>query len=128
MSTPSPAVPPDDATLESHGGWPALLTELVEHRDLTAGQARAAMQTILAGDATAAQLIGFVVALRSKGETPEEVAGLLDAVLAAAEVVPLSEHQLADFEQPFEHFDVPQMPGRIPRNWGENTRVMANAP
>ena len=93
MSTPSPAVPPDDATLESHGGWPALLTELVEHRDLTAGQARAAMQTILAGDATAAQLIGFVVALRSKGETPEEVAGLLDAVLAAAEVVPLTEHQ-----------------------------------
>ena len=30
----------DDATLEDHGGWPALLTELVEHRDLSAAQAR----------------------------------------------------------------------------------------
>ena len=82
-----------DASLETHGGWPALLTELVEHRDLTASQARAAMTTILAGDATPAQLIGFVVALRSKGETPEEVSGLLDAVLGAAEIVPLTEEQ-----------------------------------
>src|SRR3954451_6929926 len=83
----------DDTTLEDHGGWPALLTELVEHRDLTASQARAAMRTILDGNATAAQLIGFVVALRSKGETPEEVAGLLDAVLGAAEIVPLTDEQ-----------------------------------
>lgn len=82
-----------NSSLDDHGGWPALLTELVEHRDLTASQARAAMTTILSGDATAAQLIGFIVALRSKGETPEEVSGLLDAVLEAAEVVPLSEHQ-----------------------------------
>ena len=73
------------------GGWPALLTELVEGRDLPAAHARAAMATILSGDATAAQLIGFVVALRAKGETPEELSGLLDAVLAAASLVPLSE-------------------------------------
>src|SRR3954463_5226341 len=81
--------------LEDHGGWPALLTELVEDPDLAAAPARAAMSTILSGDATPAQLIGFVVALRSKGETPEEVSGLLDAVLGAADVVPLSEHQRA---------------------------------
>src|SRR3954469_11408257 len=93
MSMPLQDVPADDTTLEDHGGWPALLTELVEHRDLTASQARAAMRTILDGNATAAQLIGFVVALRCKGETPEEVAGLLDAVLGAAEIVPLSEEQ-----------------------------------
>jgi anthranilate phosphoribosyltransferase len=37
-----------------------------------------------AGDATPAQLIGFVVALRAKGESAEELSGLLDAVLAAA--------------------------------------------
>ena len=67
--------------LEDLGGWPALLTELVEGRDLPASHARAAMATILSGDATAAQLIGFVVALRAKGETPEELSGLLDAVL-----------------------------------------------
>jgi len=73
------------------GGWPALLTELVEGRDLPATHAREAMGTILAGDATAAQLIGFLVALRAKGETPEELSGLLDAVLAAATLVPLGE-------------------------------------
>ena len=49
------------------------------------------MATILAGRATAAQLIGFVVALRAKGETADELSGLLDAVLAAAELVPLDD-------------------------------------
>lgn len=77
--------------IDEYGGWPALLTELVEKRDLSASQARAAMATILNGDATAAQLIGFVVALRAKGESPEEISGLLDAVLAAATSVPLTD-------------------------------------
>ena len=58
--------------------------ELLERRDLPASSARAAMATILAGDATAAQLIGFVVALRAKGETGAEVAGLVRAMLAHA--------------------------------------------
>ena len=75
--------------LDDLGGWPALLTELLDKHDLPAAHARAAMATILAGEATAAQLIGFVVALRAKGETPEELSGLLDAVLAAATLVPL---------------------------------------
>jgi anthranilate phosphoribosyltransferase len=79
------------SALEELGGWPALLTELVEGRDLPAAHARAAMATILSGDATAAQLIGFVVALRAKGETPEELSGLLDAVLDAASLVPLGD-------------------------------------
>ena len=77
--------------LADHGGWPGLLTELLAGRDLSAEQARAAMATILAGQATAAQLIGFVVALRAKGETADELSGLLDAVLAAAELVPLDD-------------------------------------
>jgi anthranilate phosphoribosyltransferase len=77
--------------LDELGGWPALLTELLERRDLPASHARAAMTTILTGDATPAQLIGFVVALRAKGETPEELSGLLDAVLEAASIVPLSD-------------------------------------
>src|SRR6476469_8666766 len=78
-------------SLDDLGGWPALLIELVEGRDLPAAHARAAMATILSGDATAAQLIAFVVALRAKGESPEELSGLLDAVLAAATLVPLSD-------------------------------------
>jgi anthranilate phosphoribosyltransferase len=77
--------------LDDHGGWPGLLTELLAGRDLTAEQARSAMATILDGHATPAQLIGFVVALRAKGETADELSGLLDAVLAAAELVPLSD-------------------------------------
>ena len=77
--------------LDAHGGWPGLLTALLDRRDLSAAEARAAMATILAGEATPAQLTGFVVALRAKGETPEELSGLLDAVLAAATTVPLGE-------------------------------------
>jgi anthranilate phosphoribosyltransferase len=77
--------------LDEHGGWPALLTALLDRQDLSAAQARAAMATILEGKATPAQLIAFVVALRAKGETPEELSGLLDAVLAAATLVPLSD-------------------------------------
>ena len=76
--------------IDDLGGWPALLTELLERRDLPAAHARAAMATILDGDATPAQLIGFVVALKAKGETPEEISGLLDAVLEAATLVPLT--------------------------------------
>ena len=76
---------------EDIGGWPALLTQLLERRNLVAADAREAMSTILAGEATAAQLIAFVVALRAKGETAEELSGLLDAVLAAATLVPLGD-------------------------------------
>jgi anthranilate phosphoribosyltransferase len=81
------------SSIDEHGGWPGLLTLLLDRHHLTADQARAAMTTILTGEATPAQLIGFVVALRSKGESAEELSGLLDAVLAAAEIVPLTENQ-----------------------------------
>jgi anthranilate phosphoribosyltransferase len=80
-----------ELTLESIGGWSAVIASLLDRIDLPASHARAAMSTILSGDATAAQLIGFVVALRAKGETPEEISGLLDAVLAAATTVPLDD-------------------------------------
>jgi anthranilate phosphoribosyltransferase len=71
------------------GGWPALIGELLDRKHLTSAQARDAMSVILAGDATPAQLIGFVIALRAKGETAEELSGMLDSVLAAATPVPL---------------------------------------
>ncbi len=82
-------------TMDDVGGWPALITTLLERRDLSSVEARTAMSTILSGEATAAQLIGFVVALRAKGETAEELSGLLDAVLAAATRVELPD-QLVD--------------------------------
>ncbi|MGA1754446.1 MAG: anthranilate phosphoribosyltransferase [Ilumatobacteraceae bacterium] len=77
--------------LELIGGWPTLISRLLDREDLPADHARTAMATILAGDATPAQLIGFIIALRAKGETPEEISGLLDAVLSAAEIVPLGD-------------------------------------
>ena len=80
-----------EGNLADIGGWPELLTMLLDGTDLPASHARIAMSTILNGDATPAQLIGFIVALKAKGETPEEISGLLDAVLAAATIVPLDE-------------------------------------
>lgn len=78
-------------TLDDIGGWPTLISLLLDRQDISASFARAAMTNILSGAATPAQLIGFVVALRAKGETPEEISGLLDAVLDAATFVPLDE-------------------------------------
>jgi len=78
-------------TLDDLGGWPALLTQLLDRQDLPADHCRVAMTEILENRATAAQLIGFIVALRAKGETAEELSGLLDAVLSAATLVPLPE-------------------------------------
>jgi anthranilate phosphoribosyltransferase len=71
------------------GGWPAVLGTLAARRDLTTEQARAAMAEILDGAATSAQIAGFIVALRMKGETIDELGGLVDAMLTAAERVTL---------------------------------------
>jgi anthranilate phosphoribosyltransferase len=81
------------STIDDHGGWPALLSALLDRNHLTTSQAESAMTTILSGEATPAQLIAFVVALRAKGESSAELAGLLDAVLAHATLVPLTDHQ-----------------------------------
>ena len=77
--------------LAEQGGWPAVLGPLVAGHDLTAEQARAAMAEILDGAATPAQLAGFVVALRMKGESVDELSGLLSAMLDVAELVPLDD-------------------------------------
>lgn len=78
-------------TLAELGGWPALLNDLLARRDLTASTARAAMANVLGGEATPAQLAAFLVALKAKGESAEEISGLLDAVFEAATLVPLSD-------------------------------------
>ncbi|HEX6568702.1 MAG TPA: anthranilate phosphoribosyltransferase, partial [Acidimicrobiales bacterium] len=70
-------------------GWPAALGVLSAGRDLSTEQARAAMSEILDGAASPAQIAGFIVALRMKGETVDELNGLLQAMLDAAERVEL---------------------------------------
>jgi len=77
-------------SLDELGGWPAVLGPLTQRQDLRADQARAAMAEVLAGNASGAQIAGFIVALRMKGETVEELRGLLDAMADAAERVPLA--------------------------------------
>jgi anthranilate phosphoribosyltransferase len=64
--------------------WPELISALVARQDLAPSQTAWAMSQIVAGEATPAQIAGFAVALRAKGETPEEVIGLLDAMYEAA--------------------------------------------
>ncbi|WP_034273057.1 anthranilate phosphoribosyltransferase [Haloechinothrix halophila] len=64
--------------------WPALLDRLIAGTDLTAEDTAWAMAQIMAGEATPSQIAGFAVALRAKGETPSEVIGLADTMLAHA--------------------------------------------
>ncbi len=71
-------------SLTEVGGWRTLLGRLVDGTDLTSDEAGAAMTAILAGDATPAQTAGFIVALRQKGETVDELDGLVGAMLGAA--------------------------------------------
>ena len=67
--------------------WPTLLGSLLRGEDLTTADTAWAMGEVMAGEATPAQVAGFVVALRAKGETPAEVAGFVEVMLAeAAEV------------------------------------------
>ncbi len=60
--------------------WPEVLAALVARADLTADQTAWAMGEILGGEATPAQIAGFAVALRSKGETIDELEGLVEAM------------------------------------------------
>jgi anthranilate phosphoribosyltransferase len=76
-------------TLEELGGWPTVLRRLLAGDSLTADEAAAVLGEILDGAATPAQIGAFVVALRAKGETVEELTGMVGAMLAAAEPVVL---------------------------------------
>ena len=71
------------ATESEFIGWPALLTQLLDGSDLGADVAGSAISEILRGDATPSQLTAFIVALKSKGETAEELEGMLHAVRSA---------------------------------------------
>ena len=68
--------------------WPEVLGALVARTDLTSAQTAWAMGEILTGEATPAQIAGFAVSLRAKGETVEEVGGLVEAM--AEHATPIS--------------------------------------
>ena len=72
------------------------LARLLDGHDLDRGQARAVMDEIMTGEATQAQIGGFLVALRLKGETPDEIAGFAEAIREQAVVVRPQRDDLVD--------------------------------
>ena len=64
-------------------GWTKVLGRLAAGADLTSAESRGALAEVLAGGATSAQLAAFIVALRLKGETAEEITGLVEAMVAS---------------------------------------------
>ena len=61
--------------------WPAVLGKLLEKSDLSRPEASWAMREIMAGEATDAQVGAFMLALRGKGESVDELSGLVDVML-----------------------------------------------
>ncbi|TLM86414.1 anthranilate phosphoribosyltransferase [Pseudarthrobacter sp. NamE2] len=82
------------ASAASVNTWPRLISALIGGRDLTADNTSWAMDTIMSGEATPAQIAGFLVALSAKGETVEELSGLVEAMLAHANPVEISGEKL----------------------------------
>jgi anthranilate phosphoribosyltransferase len=74
-------------TIDSFGGWPGVLGRLVSGADLTGEEAACALGEVLEGNATPSQIAAFVFGLRCKGETVEEMSGLVAAMRGAAERV-----------------------------------------
>ncbi|MDQ1288452.1 MAG: anthranilate phosphoribosyltransferase [Actinomycetota bacterium] len=64
--------------------WSGLLTSLIAGKDLTREDTVWAMDQVMNGEASPARLAGFLVALRSKGESVDELAGLAEAMLRHA--------------------------------------------
>src|SRR5438105_6236588 len=67
--------------------WPPLLARLAGGESLSTEETSAAMRAIMRGEATPAQVGGFLMALRTKGETVEEIEGLAGATLELAQPV-----------------------------------------
>lgn len=68
--------------------WPEILTTLIAGQDLAPDQTRWAMERILAGEATSAQIAGFAVGLKAKGECVDELDAAVETLYAFA--APLS--------------------------------------
>ncbi|MCQ4081585.1 anthranilate phosphoribosyltransferase [Streptomyces sp. RB6PN25] len=67
--------------------WPDVLSALLAGQDLGGEDTAWAMDRIMNGEATDAQIAGFAVALRAKGETVEEVSGIVRTMYAHANLI-----------------------------------------
>jgi anthranilate phosphoribosyltransferase len=77
------------ASLEDFGGWRAVLARVAAGDHLSSEEAGAALSEILEGNATPAQIAAFMFGLRCKGETVDEMSGMVSAMLTASERVVL---------------------------------------
>ncbi|WP_313541175.1 anthranilate phosphoribosyltransferase [Leifsonia aquatica] len=69
--------------------WSSVLTSLLAGEDLSVADAAWAMDQVMTGQSTDAQLAGFLIALRVKGETVDEIVGFRDAILDHAVPLPV---------------------------------------
>jgi anthranilate phosphoribosyltransferase len=67
--------------------WPEFLSRLARGESLTTDEAAEVMRLIMAGDASPGQIGGFLMALRTKGETVDEIEGLARTMLGFANPV-----------------------------------------
>jgi len=75
---------------------PSAIKAVTERRDLSADEMRAVMRLIMTGEATAAQIGGFLIGLRMKGETVDEIAAAAEVMRELATHVGVSGPHLVD--------------------------------
>ncbi len=75
---------------------PRAIDTLASGRDLSQAQAEEVLSEIMAGNASEIQIAAFLIALRTKGETVEELAGLAQAMRSYAAAVEVSHDDLLD--------------------------------
>lgn len=71
--------------------WSEILGKLTAGQNLSRAEARSALDHIMRGRATAAQTSAFLVSLRIKGETTEEMAGLVETMRSVGVRVSIGE-------------------------------------
>ncbi|MFJ7148122.1 anthranilate phosphoribosyltransferase [Streptomyces sp. NPDC100445] len=81
------AVTPAGGDTTADRSWPVLLNGLLQGQDLAADDTAWAMDRIMRGEATDAQIAGFAVALRAKGQTVQEITGLVRTMYEHAHVI-----------------------------------------
>lgn len=64
--------------------WPRLISAALAGQDLARTETAWAMEQVMTAEATPVQLAGFLIAMRAKGETVDEIAGLVDTMLSHA--------------------------------------------
>ncbi|MFF5896367.1 anthranilate phosphoribosyltransferase [Streptomyces argenteolus] len=85
-------VTPDGGDSVAARTWPGVLTPLLRGEHLGADDTAWAMDRIMSGEATDVQIAGFAVALRAKGETVDEVTGLVRAMYEHAHTIEVPGH------------------------------------